>query len=138
MRPGSAVRVMIPGCAGRMGKALVQALASVPDMRLSGATEAPGSSALGQDAGTVAGLPPLGIAVTDRVELALDGAEGVIDFTVPAATAALHVEETVVPTLTLPPAAKTVDSAPPFVLMIWALLKLSNLKALNSCLKTRS
>ncbi len=74
------MRVAIPGCAGRMGCTLVQAVAGAEDMKLGAASEAPGSPAVGQDAGTVAGLPPLGVEVSDRCEaLPLSGG-GVIDF----------------------------------------------------------
>jgi 4-hydroxy-tetrahydrodipicolinate reductase len=79
----------IPGCAGRMGRALVQAVVASDGLALSGAAEAPGSPALGQDAGSLAGLAPQGIAVTDDLAAALEGASGVIDFTVPAVTATL-------------------------------------------------
>jgi 4-hydroxy-tetrahydrodipicolinate reductase len=83
------LRVAIPGCAGRMGRALVQALAAADDMQLCGASEAAGSPALGQDAGSVAGLSPLGIAVTDDPQTLLADAQAVIDFSLPHVTADL-------------------------------------------------
>ena len=82
-------RVAVPGCAGRMGRALVQALAEADDLQLCAASEAPGSSALGVDAGTLAGLPPLGVIVTDDPDQLLARAESVIDFTAPAASLAM-------------------------------------------------
>jgi len=82
------LRVAIPGCAGRMGRALVQALAAADDMQLCGASEAGGSPTLGQDAGSVAGLT-LGIPVTADLETLLADAQGVIDFTLPHVTADL-------------------------------------------------
>jgi len=86
---GQPVGVAIPGCAGRMGRALLQALAASSDLRLSGASERRGASVIGQDAGTVAGLPPLGVQITDDQEALLAGAQGVIDFTLPAPTVEL-------------------------------------------------
>lgn len=83
------LRVAIPGCAGKMGRALVQALAAAPDLALAGASERPGAEACGMDAGTIAGLPPLGVTIVDDVQRMLEGAGAVIDFTAPAATASL-------------------------------------------------
>jgi 4-hydroxy-tetrahydrodipicolinate reductase len=83
------IGVAIPGCAGRMGQALVQAVAAAPDLTLSGASERAGAPSVGQDAGTIAGLPPLGVTVTDDPARLLAGAAGVIDFTTPRPTVEL-------------------------------------------------
>jgi 4-hydroxy-tetrahydrodipicolinate reductase len=83
------INVAIPGCAGRMGRAIVQAVAAAPDLRLSGASELARSPAIGQDAGTIAGLSPLGVTITDDPERLLAGAAGVIDFTQPRPTVEL-------------------------------------------------
>jgi 4-hydroxy-tetrahydrodipicolinate reductase len=64
---------------------LVQHIAAAPDMQLAGATEVPGSPFLGQDAGQVAGLAPLGVPIVDDLAQALD-TDAVIDFTAPANT----------------------------------------------------
>jgi len=63
-----------------MGYALVRAVAGAEDMTLVGAVEAPDSGAVGQDAGTLAGLPPLGVQVSHEARGAAQGADGVIDF----------------------------------------------------------
>lgn len=81
--------VAIAGCGGRMGRALVQAVAAAHDLELCGASEVTGSPLVGQDAGSVAGLPPLGVRVTADSEELLAGAGGVIDFTAPQASSAL-------------------------------------------------
>lgn len=83
------VRVTIPGCAGRMGRALVVAVAASEGFELGGAIEAAGSPAMGQDAGTAAGLAPLGVEITTDLAAALQGAGGVIDFTLPEVSATL-------------------------------------------------
>jgi len=83
------IKVAIPGCAGRMGRALVQAVAAAQEMELAAASEAPGSPAVGQDVGLVAGLAPLGVTVTDDPGRLLESATAVIDFTLPPATAAI-------------------------------------------------
>ncbi len=83
------IKVAIPGGAGRMGRALIQAVQSADEMEISGASELPGSPALGQDAGVVAGLPPAGVPLADSTEVLLEGATGVIDFTLPGPAMAL-------------------------------------------------
>ena len=80
------MRVAVPGCAGRMGRALVQALAEAEDLELCAASEAAGSPAIGADAGTLAGLAPLGVPITVDPEQLLSAADGVIDFTTPSAS----------------------------------------------------
>jgi 4-hydroxy-tetrahydrodipicolinate reductase len=83
------IRVAIPGCVGRMGKALVQAIAAAEDLQLTGASAAPGAQVVGMDAGTLAGISPLGVVVTDDPLLMLGTCDGVIDFTAPSATVEL-------------------------------------------------
>ncbi len=80
------MRLVVIGAAGRMGQILVKTIAESQDAVLSGAIERPGSAALGRDAGEAAGLGRLGVAITDDRLQALLKADGVIDFTAPAAT----------------------------------------------------
>jgi 4-hydroxy-tetrahydrodipicolinate reductase len=56
---------------------------------LGGALEARGHPDLGQDAGTLAGLKPLGVSVTDDPLPLLAKAQALIDFTTPRSTVAL-------------------------------------------------
>ena len=75
------IRTIITGSAGRMGKALVAAVAANPEFTLVGATEYPASPLIGQDAGTVAGLSPLGVAISPALtDEMLAGADAIIDF----------------------------------------------------------
>ncbi len=83
------IKVVIAGASGRMGRALLEALAGAPDLRLHAALDRPGHPALGRDAGELIGNPiggPLGAVVSDDVAAALDGADVLIDFTRPEAT----------------------------------------------------
>jgi len=80
------MRLVVVGAEGRMGRMLVRAVAAAEGCTLSGAIEREGSVALGQDAGTLAGIGPLGVPVTDDPLAAFVEAEGVLDFTAPAAT----------------------------------------------------
>ena len=82
-----ATRVGIAGCAGRMGQMLLKTLAAVPGVLVVGGTERRGSPALGMDLGALAGTDPFGITVGDDASVLFDGADVVIDFTSPAATA---------------------------------------------------
>jgi len=82
----SDMRLVVVGAAGRMGRMLIKAVHETPGCVLSAAIERPGSSAIGQDAGVLAGLPASGIAVTDEALPSFVEAEGVLDFTTPDAT----------------------------------------------------
>jgi 4-hydroxy-tetrahydrodipicolinate reductase len=79
------IRVAITGSSGRMGRALLEALAEAPDLRLHAALDRPGSPVLGRDAGELIGAPN-GVSVTDDLAAALDGAQVLIDFTRPEGT----------------------------------------------------
>lgn len=80
------VRIGVVGAAGRMGKMLLRACAENAHCRLIGATEVASSPELGRDLGELAGLAPLGVALTANPMDLFAAADVVIDFTVPAAT----------------------------------------------------
>lgn len=81
-----AMRLVVTGAAGRMGRMLVQAVHATAGVTLAAALGREGSAALGQDAGVLAGLGPIGVPVTDDPLSAFVAADGVLDFTTPAAT----------------------------------------------------
>ena len=58
----------------------------MPALRVVGAIERAGSPQLGTDAGELAGLGPIGVPITDDPLPAFAKADGVLDFTTPAAT----------------------------------------------------
>ncbi|MGB0085166.1 MAG: 4-hydroxy-tetrahydrodipicolinate reductase [Rhodomicrobiaceae bacterium] len=81
------MKLAIVGAGGRMGRAVVRVLHEMPECSISGGTEPDGSELVGTDIGELAGVGKLGIPVTtDPLELFIRS-EGVIDFTMPAATA---------------------------------------------------
>lgn len=80
------MKLVVVGAAGRMGKTLIKLISETPGLVLHAAVERTGSAALGQDAGELAGVPKLGVAVTDDPLAAFLHADGVIDFTTPAST----------------------------------------------------
>lgn len=84
----SAARAVIVGVSGRMGRALVRAASELRDLRITGAVASASSATLGQDAGTLAGIEPLGVAVSADLPAALAAADVAIDFSQPHATRA--------------------------------------------------
>jgi len=84
----SDMRLIVAGAGGRMGRTLVHAIAATDGAILAGAVEAASSAVIGRDAGELAGLGRNGVAVTTDVEPLLAQADGLLDFTVPAATLA--------------------------------------------------
>jgi 4-hydroxy-tetrahydrodipicolinate reductase len=82
----SDMKIAVLGAAGRMGQALARTVAATEGCVLAGGVEAKGSAAIGRDLGEVAGLPPLGIAITDDPLPVFARVDGVLDFTSPKAT----------------------------------------------------
>src|SRR5258707_610927 len=80
------MRLIVAGAGGRMGRTLIQAIAATEGVALAGAVEAAGSGVIGRDTGELAGLGKNGIPVQVDLEPLLATADGLIDFTVPAAT----------------------------------------------------
>jgi 4-hydroxy-tetrahydrodipicolinate reductase len=74
------VNVVVAGAAGRMGTQIVKLVRATPGLALSGAVDRPGP-ATGADAGVLAGLGPIGVAVGDDLGKALAGANVLVDFT---------------------------------------------------------
>jgi 4-hydroxy-tetrahydrodipicolinate reductase len=79
------VELVVCGAAGRMGRAITALIATEPRARLRAAVEAAGHPALGEDAGTLAGGAPLGVAVTADYAAAATADTVTLDFTAPAA-----------------------------------------------------
>jgi 4-hydroxy-tetrahydrodipicolinate reductase len=77
------LRIAIHGAAGRMGQRLVALTAADKELMLAAAIDAPGHPRLGQDAGVIAGVGPLGVPLASS--LTPGTADVVIDFSLPAA-----------------------------------------------------
>jgi 4-hydroxy-tetrahydrodipicolinate reductase len=84
----SDMRLIVAGAGGRMGRALTRVISETPGAVLTGALEAPGSDLLGKDAGVLAGLPENGVKLSADLWTMSANADGILDFTVPAATIA--------------------------------------------------
>src|SRR5579872_5216167 len=79
-------RIAILGAAGRMGRALIQSLASEPGLKLGAALDHPSSPELGRDAAALAGLEPAGVAISADLQAALPAFDVLVDFTRPEGT----------------------------------------------------
>ena len=80
------IRVAVVGAGGRMGKTLIQAVTEADGLELAAATERPDSSLVGMDAGEVAGIGSLGVAISHSLVKVVDAFDVLVDFTGPAAT----------------------------------------------------
>ena len=75
----------ILGADGRMGAAVIRAIADRADVKLGAAITAPVSAGLGQDAGTLSGIGALGVTRTSDMESSLNNCDVLIDFSAPRA-----------------------------------------------------
>ena len=75
-----AIKTVVVGAAGRMGRELVTAVLRDPETELVGAVEHEECPLLGRDAGSLAGCEEAGVAVTGDLPAALREAEAIIDF----------------------------------------------------------
>lgn len=82
------MKIAIVGAAGRMGRMLVTAVAQAEGAVLVGGCEAAGHPDLGKDLGVLAGIEAQSVVLTSDTRALFEAADAVIDFTVPAATAA--------------------------------------------------
>ncbi len=77
------VRIAVLGAAGKMGRAIVRALADEQGATLAVAVDRAGAADLGQDAGTLAGIAPTGVALRAPLPAARE-ADVWIDFSAAA------------------------------------------------------
>lgn len=83
------LKIVVNGCAGRMGCALTRLIIADERLALAGGLEAAGSDALGRDVAELAGLPPCGAVASDDALGVLAKADAIIDFTAPSASVQL-------------------------------------------------
>ena len=79
-------RIAVTGVAGRMGKALVEAVMQAEGAELTVAVVRPDSSLVGVDSGELAGVGANGVKVIGDLSEAVNEFDVLIDFTTPAAT----------------------------------------------------
>jgi 4-hydroxy-tetrahydrodipicolinate reductase len=78
-------RIAVAGSSGRMGRALLEAIAQSPDFRLQAALERADSPFIGKDSGELIGSPN-GVMIGAGVDAALNGCDVLVDFTRPEGT----------------------------------------------------
>ena len=77
------IRIAVTGAAGRMGRAIIESCHHNDLVRVTAALERPGSEFLGVDAGTLAGVSPLGIAIGHDLAALTGQFDVLVDFTRP-------------------------------------------------------
>jgi 4-hydroxy-tetrahydrodipicolinate reductase len=82
----SGMKLVVTGASGRMGQALVRAIDQTKGVALHAALERSGAPAIGRDAGELAGIGKVGVSITDDALAAIAKADGIVDFTAPAAS----------------------------------------------------
>ncbi|CAI8188367.1 MAG: 4-hydroxy-tetrahydrodipicolinate reductase [Alphaproteobacteria bacterium] len=80
------MKLIVNGCAGRMGRVLIRLIDEQDGVELAGGLEAAGSAALGEDLGVLAAGEKLGLTASDDALTLMSQADGLIDFTTPAAS----------------------------------------------------
>ena len=81
------LNVVIAGCTGRMGHALLEGVLGGTDLRLHAALDRAESDAMGRDAGALVGSP-CDVKISTDLNAALVGADVMVDFTRPEASMA--------------------------------------------------
>ncbi len=81
------LNVVIAGCTGRMGHALLEGIFADPELSLHAALDHAASPAIGRDAGELIGKP-CGVKISADLITALTGADVLVDFTRPEASMA--------------------------------------------------
>jgi 4-hydroxy-tetrahydrodipicolinate reductase len=80
------MKIAIMGAGGRMGRELIRTVHGMDGCVVAGAVEHASSNLVGQDAGVLAGLEPLGVKVSGDPLEVIARVDGILDFTIPAAT----------------------------------------------------
>ncbi len=83
-----AVKLVISGCAGRMGRRIVALALADPAFAVVGGVEAAGNPTITQDVGALAGAGPIGVPVTSDLKATLARGDVLVEFTQPEATLA--------------------------------------------------
>lgn len=83
------LRIAVAGASGRMGRALLGAIAQSEDFALTAALVSASSTGIGRDAGELCGCARLNLPLTCDASAALSGADALVDFSTPDASADL-------------------------------------------------
>lgn len=76
------IRVLVTGATGRMGRRLIDLVHTDPELLLVGAVTHASHAAIGRDAGEMAGIGPIGVALEADLQKLLPQVDVIIDFSV--------------------------------------------------------
>jgi 4-hydroxy-tetrahydrodipicolinate reductase len=82
------LKIGVMGAGGRMGGAVIRQVADTPGCAVVAACEGAGSAALGRDAGELAGIGRIGVAIGADAAAVIAASDAIIEFSMPAATVA--------------------------------------------------
>ena len=80
------IELVVAGAAGRMGTRIVALARESPGLRVVAALEAAGHRDLGGDAGELAGIGPIGVALGSDAATAITAGRVLVEFSIPDAT----------------------------------------------------
>ena len=80
------MKIAVSGSAGRMGRRIIALASDNPAIEIAAALEVKSNPLIGQDAGVLAGIGNIGVAISDDVYGAIAKSDVLIDFSAPEAT----------------------------------------------------
>ena len=83
------IRIGLYGAAGHMGKTMIKAIVESPEFILSGGCDRADSPKIGEDLGTIAGVAPVGIELTNDVAALCEHSDVIVDYSAASATISL-------------------------------------------------
>ena len=83
------MKLSIAGAAGRMGRVLTRIIHETEGCSVAGGLEAKDSAHMGAEMGALAGMGPIGAVISDDPVALFKNIDGIVDFTVSAATLSL-------------------------------------------------
>src|SRR3954447_24792048 len=82
-------KIGLHGAAGHMGTTLIRAISKSDVCTLAGGCERSDSPSIGEDLGSLAGLAPTGLYITDDVAALCDASDVIVDYSTASATISL-------------------------------------------------
>lgn len=83
--PRNAVRILVAGAGGRMGRSILNLAYQDPEIQIAGAFERTDSPVIGRDVGELIGVPPINVPVHPDLRECVQLGSVIIDFTQPEA-----------------------------------------------------
>lgn len=80
------IKAIVTGCAGRMGRSIINIIEGSAGIELAGGTDQPSGPFIGQDIGEIAGVGKKNIPISSSLDDVIEDADVIIDFSIPAAS----------------------------------------------------